>query len=235
VATLVWGIEWRLALSRKRDLALRVLAPLSVVFVIASGAVPAVAAVASYAVLFIAFGHYGAALPVLSDADRGIISRVVRGGVSPASYLLQRAAASAALAVLELIPASLVAAAFLNASTSEILIALGAITICLWIASLMGVMAAAVSRSASELGVLCGVGLVLLLHMSGVFHTPSPDGLGALLESASPFRALHEAFVTMVAGGPVRGFATAAVWAVALMVTVGVAAPRLTASLERSS
>jgi hypothetical protein len=228
VATLVWGVEWRLALSGKRDLAVRVLAQLSVVFVMAIGAVPVAAGVAAYAVLFVAFGHVGMALPVLRDAESGMTSRVVRGGVSPASYLLQRAAACAALAVFALLPANLVAAAFLNASTSEILIALGALAICLWIASLLGVMAAAMSRSAAEATVLCGVGL-LLLHMSGVFRTSSPDGFGAMLEGASLFRALHEAFVTTVAGGPVQGFVTGAVWLIALTVTVGAAAPRLTA------
>jgi hypothetical protein len=235
VSALVWGLEWRLALSGKRDLALRVLAPVSLVFVIASGAVSAVAAVATYAVLFVGFAHFGTALPVLRDAKQGIQLRVVRGGVSPGSYLQQRAAARAALAVVELVPASLVAAAFLNASTSEILIALGALAICLWVGSLLGIMAAALSRSAPETAVLCGVGLVLLLHMSGVFHTPTAGGFGAMLESVSPFRALHEAFVTMVAGGPVRGFVAGAVWVLALTATLWAAAPRLTAALERSS
>ena len=235
MSTLVLGIEWRLALAGKRDLAMRVMAPLALVWVIASGAVPAAAAVAVYAVLFVAVGHFGTVLPLLRDAKTGITSRVVRGGVSPASYLLQRAAASASLTLVELVPACLVAGAFLNASTSEILTALGAVAMCLWIGSLLGVMAAAVSRSRSEATVLCGVGLALLFHMSGVFYTPSPDSFGAMLEGAAPFRVLHEAFVTMVGGGAVGGGIAGAVWAVALPLVVFGLAPRLTASLERSS
>ena len=234
MASLVWGLEWRLALSKKRELALRVLAPLALVLVIATGPLPALAGVATYAVFFIAFGHFGAALPTLRDAETGITSRVVRGGVSPASYLMQRVAASSALALVELLPATLVAAAFLNASTAEILIALGALAVGIWIASLLGVMAAAASRSRTELAVICGVGLILLFHMSGVFQSPSAGGPAATLEGVAPFRAVHEAFVTMVAGGAVRGAAAALVWALALSTVVWLLAPRLTAALGRS-
>lgn len=233
MAALVWGLEWRVAFSKKRDLAVRVLAPLSLVFVIASGAVPAVAGVATYVVLFIAFGHFGTALPALRDAESGITSRVVRGGVSPGSYLMQRAAACTALAFVQLLPAALVAGAFLDASPSEILIALGALAACLWIGSLLAVMAAAMSRSVAEMTLLCGLLLLLLLHMSGVFHTPTAGGLGAVLEGAAPFRAVHEAFVTMVAGGAVHGTAAALVWTLALPALVWVLAPRLTSAMER--
>jgi hypothetical protein len=233
VSLLLWELEWRLALSQKRKLALRVLAPVSLVLVIATGALPPVAAVATYAVLFIAFGHFGTAFPALSDAESGIAQRVVRAGVSPASYLLQRAAACAALALVQLLPAVLVAAAFLNASASESLIALGALALCLWIGSLTGVMAAALSRSRTEMAVLCGASLTLLLHMSGVFSTPTEGGMGAMLESAAPFRVVHEAFVTMVAGGAVGGGVAALVWALALPVVAWLLAPRLTAALQR--
>jgi len=234
MAILVWGLEWRLALSKKRELALRVLAPLALVFVIATGPLPAVAGVATYAVFFIAFGHFGAALPALRDAESGIALRVARAGVSPASYLMQRVAACSAIALVELLPAALVAAAFLNASTSEILISLAALAVGIWIASLFGVLAAAVSRSRSELVVICGVSLTLLFHMSGVFQSPSAGGLAATLESVAPFRAVHEAFATMVAGEAVGGAAAALVWALALSTVVWLLAPRLTVALERS-
>lgn len=233
MGVIVWGLEWRLALSRKRDLTLRIVAPLSLVLVVATGAVPAAVGAASYVVLFVAFGVLGTALRLLRDGEEGITSRVVRGGVSPKSYLLQRAAVGAVLAFVQLLPAALVAAAFLNASTSEVLIALVALAGSLWIGSLLGIVVAAVGRSGTEVTVVCGVGLVLLLHMSGVFHAASPAGLGGMLEAASPFRALHEAFVTMVAGGAERGGLAAAAWALALPVLVGSLAPRLTAAMER--
>ncbi|MDH3422659.1 MAG: hypothetical protein OEN00_06680 [Gemmatimonadota bacterium] len=234
MASLVWGLEWRLALSKRRELALRVLVPLALVFVIASGALPAVAGVAVYAVLFVVFAHFGTALPALRDAESGITLRVVRGGVSPASYLMQRVAACSALALVELLPAFLVASVFLNASTSEILIALAALAVGIWIASLMGVVAAAVSGSRSEMVVMCGVSLVLLLHMSGVFQSASASGLAATLEGIAPFRAVHESFVTMVAGGAVGGAAASLAWALVLSAVVWLTAPRLTAALERS-
>jgi hypothetical protein len=227
-------VEWRLALSSKRDLAVRVVAPLSVVLVIATGAFPAVATAAVYTMLFVVFSMFGTALPVLHDGERGIMLRVVRAGVSPASYLVQRAGAGATLALVQLLPAALVAMALLDPSSSEVVVALGALAISLWIGGLLGVVTAALSRTRTEAALLCGVGLVLLLHMSGVFRAPSPDGPGAVLESVSPFRALHEAFDAMAAGGAVGGAVAAAAWALVLPVVVSLVAPRLTASLERS-
>lgn len=234
MAALVWGLEWRLALSRKGDLAMGVLAPLSVVLVMATGAVPAVVAPASYVVLFAAFGVFGTALPLLRDGERGIMRRVVRAGVSPASYLVQRVAAGTTLALVQLLPAAVVAAAFPNASISEVLVALAALAGSLWIGSLLGVLAAALSRTRTQAAVLSGVGLVLLLHMSGVFRTPTPGGPAAVLEGIGPFRALHEAFDSTVAGGVVGGGIAAAGWALALAMVVGLMGPRLMASLERS-
>jgi ABC-type polysaccharide/polyol phosphate export permease len=212
---------------------LRILAPLSVVLVIASGAIPAAAGASVYVVVFAAFGALGTALPLLRDGERGIVLRVVRGGISPPSYLLQRAAAGAVLALTQLLPALLVATAFLRASMVETLTAFAALALTLWIASSVGILVAAMSRSAMEAGVLCGVALVLLLHVSGVFHTPEPNGLGATLMALAPFGAVHGAFLTMLTGGAVGGGVAGLAWAIALPAIVWAWAPRITDSLER--
>jgi len=233
VNLLVWGFEWRLALSNRRTLALRVVAPLSIVTVIATGEVPATAGAAVYATLFAVFGLWCVALPLVRDGERGIVRRVVRGGISPGSYLIQRTAAAASIALTQLLPAVLLVAVVLRASPFEIMTALGALAVSLWIAGLIGVLAAALSRSASEAGLLGGVALVLLLHMSGVFQTPTLDGFGAMLEAVAPFTTLHEAFLTMATGGAVLGGGAEVAWATVMPLVVWALATDLTGSLER--
>lgn len=203
------------------------------VLVIASGAIPAAAGASAYVVVFAAFGALGTALPLLEDGKRGIVLRIVRGGISPSSYLIQRAAVGAALALTQLLPALLVAAAFLGASMVETLTALAALALTLWIASILGVLGAAMSRSAMEAGVLCGVALVLLLHMSGVLHVPEPGGLGASLMAVAPFGALHGAFLTMSTGGAVAGGVAQLAWAIVLPALAWAIAPRITDALKR--
>lgn len=233
MSTLVWGIEWKVALARKRDLALCVVTPLAIVLVVATGAVPVGARPAVYTALFAGCGVVRTAFPVLRDGERGMVLRVLRGGVSPASYLLQRAAAGATMSFVQLLPALFVAVAFLGASAPEALLVLGAFALTLWIVSVLGVLAAAASRSPTEAAALCLVGVLLLLHMSGTLHAPAPGGYGALLEGVSPFRALHEALAALVSNGGVRGVASGAVWAVALPGLVAASAPWLTRALQR--
>jgi hypothetical protein len=232
VNALVWALEMRLAFTRTRELALWIIAPLSAVLVLATGAVPAGAGAGAYAALFAAFGVLSTVLPLVHDGDRGMTARVVRGGLSPASYLIQRAAAGATLATARLLPALLVASVLLHASVVEVLVASAVLVLTVWIGSLLGVMAAAMSRSASEALAFSVVGLLLLLHMSGVFRTPGPDGVGAALERASPFRALHEAFLTMVSGGAVGGVGAEVIWALGLPALVVMFAPALTDALN---
>jgi len=230
---LVWALEWRVALSRRRDLALWVLAPLAVVMVVGTDAVSSIATASWYAVLFTAHGMLRTSLPVLRDSERGMTARVIRGGVSPSAYLIQRAAAGASVSLAQLLPAAIVAGILLHASFSELLVMLAALAISLWIATLIGVLVASVNRTHVEACALCGVLLLLLLHMSGVFRVPPTGSLGAALEEASPFRALHEAFVRMVSGGGASGSVAELAWAIGLPALVAAVAPRLMGSLAR--
>lgn len=224
---LVWGVQWRMALADRRGLWLRVLLPLGLILVAFTGAFPVGSGCAACVTLFLGLGMLETALPLLRDERSGLAARVIRGGISPASYLLQRAGAAAVLVLAALLPALLVIAMAARASVVETLTAAGALVLTLWIASVLGALLGAVSRSVVEALMVGGVVLVLLLHMSGVFHTPSPEGLGAGLEGMSPFRVLHESFTEMAAGGSVGGALAAVVWAVLLPVAVGLLAPRL--------
>lgn len=233
MSALVWGLEWRIVLSRKRELALFILAPLSIVLILGTGAVSPLTAAAGYAVLFTSCGALRTLLPLLKDAERGMAAKVLRGGVAAGPYLLGRAAAGASVSLVLLLPSVVAAAVFLRGSSAEALLAVAALAITLWTASLVSVLAAAVGRSRNEALGLSGVALLLLLHMSGVFRVPPTGTLGAALEEASPFRALHESFVAMVSGGSPHGGIAELAWGIGLAALLIAIAPIAVEPLAR--
>jgi hypothetical protein len=232
MAALVWGLEWRIALMRRRLFVLNTLVPLLLVVPVATGAAPAVHAAAVYAVLFAMFSTFGSAIPLVRDAERGITARVLRGGMSPSSYLLQRAAAGAALDALQLFPALLLAALGAGASPRGLLVTLAALAGTAWIGNLIGPLVAATTRSLAEAALFTAVATLLLLHMSGVFRTPSPGSYGALFEAASPFRAVHESLLSMSVPGPIGGVGALAAWALLLPTATAVLAGPLMNALR---
>lgn len=235
MSLLVWAVEWRLALADRRALALRAALPFGLVVVFDTGGVTAGSGYSACVALFMALAMLRTSLPLLRDKRSGLAARVMRGGVSSSSYLLQRAAAGAVIVLVSLIPSLAVIAVAARAAVLETLIGLAALAVTLWIASLLGVLLGAVARTATEMLLVSSVALVVLLHMSGVFHTPSPDGLGAAFEGASPFRVLHEAFLHMTSGGGVGGGFAAAAWAVLLPTMVGLLAPSVLRDVRAAS
>lgn len=211
-------MELRIALARRRLLALNVLVPLSLVAPIALGAAPEPHAAAVYAVLFVLFGTFGSAIPLVRDAEDGLLERVLSTGLSPATYLLQRSAAGSLIDAIQLLPALLVAGTGLGASVERLWAAWIVLASCLWIANLLGVLVASVARSLAETALLSAVSALLLLHVSGVFRTPVRSSVWAWLEGASPFRALHESMLAFSGGAPAAGYAATFGWAVALPV-----------------
>jgi hypothetical protein len=233
VTSAVWGLHWRLAFTRKRVFILNVVVPLTVVLPVATGAVPPSASAGVYTVLFAAFALFGAALPLRWDGQRGMSARVTRSGVSPSSYLLQRAGAGAALDTLQLTPALLLASLATGATPSQVASALVVLAGTVWVCGLLGILIAAATRSITETALFVAVFVPLLEHMSGVFHTPAAGGLSATLESASPLRALHEDLLQMTLGATSAGELALLVWAILLPVLVSLLAPRLLGALGR--
>jgi hypothetical protein len=229
----IWSVQWRLALTRKRVFILNVVVPFTLVLPVATGAVPPGAAAGVYVVLFTAFSMFGSAIPLRWEGQRGMSARIVRAGVGPASYLLQRVGAGAALDTLQLTPALLLAAVAVGASAGSVAVAFVALAASVWIAGLMGIVIAAASRSHTETALFTAVTVPLLAHMSGVFRTPAPGSYQALLELGSPFGALHEALLRMTIGAGGGDGPAMAVWAIGLPVAVVVFGPRLYAALGR--
>ncbi|HUP52901.1 MAG TPA: ABC transporter permease [Longimicrobiales bacterium] len=235
MTALVWGLEWRIALARRRLFVLNTVVPLLLVVPVATGAAPAVHAAAIYAVLFVIFSTFGSAIPLVRDAENGMTARMLLGGVSPSGYLLQRAAAGAALDGLQLIPALVVAGFGAGASPRALLVTFGTLLGTAWVGNLIGPLVAVTTRSLAEAALFTAVCTLLLLHMSGVFRTPAPSSHGALVEAASPFRALHEALLGMGSAGPVGGGGALAAWAVLLAAGTAVFAGPVTRALRRVS
>lgn len=229
----VWSHEWRLALTRKRVLILNVAVPFTLVLLIATGAVPPRAAAGVYVMLFSAFALFGSALTLRWEGQRGMSARVVRSGIGPSSYLLQRAAAGAALDTLQLTPSLLLATTAAGATPTATLGALLALAGTVWVSGLLGIVIAAASRSITETALFSAVSVPIIAHMSGVFRRPTPGTLSALVESASPLRALHEALAGMTASGPAAGGIALSVWAVVLPALVWVLAAKLHGALGR--
>ena len=229
----VWGLQWRLALTRKRVFILNVVVPLTLVWLIATGAVPPRAAAGVYVVLFSAFALFGSALPLRWEGQRGMSARIVRGGVGPSSYLLQRAAAGAALDTLQLVPALLLATMAADATASATLLALLALAGTVWVCGLLGIVIAAASGSITETALFSAVSVPLLAHVSGVFHTPAANTPSALLETLSPLRSLHEILLEMTVRGPAVGGIALLVWALVLPVLVWLIGAQLHGALDR--
>lgn len=231
MTAIVWELEWRIATARRRLFVLNVVVPLLLVLPVAMGAAPAVHAAAVYTVLFAIFSAFGSAIPLVRDGESGLSGRVLRAGVSPGSYFLQRTAAGAVLDVLQLGPALAVAAVGAGAGLRAFLVAFVALAATVWVANLVGVLVAAATRSLAEAALFSAVSTLLLLHASGVFRTPVPGSLGAAVESVAPFRALHEALLSMSMMTAVRGGTTLGVWCVVMAVATWALAGRLTGSL----
>ena len=135
------------------------------------------------------------------------------------------------LDVLQLGPALAVAAVGAGAGPRAFLVAFVALAATVWVANLLGVLVAAATRSLAEAALFSAVSTLLLLHASGVFRTPVPGSLGAAVESVAPFRALHEALLSMSMMTAVGGGTALGVWGVVMAVATWVLAGRLTGSL----
>lgn len=234
--TLAWRLEWGVALSRRRLLLLNVTIPLLLVGPVALAGAPAHHAAAVYAVMFVLFGTFGSAIPLVRDAEAGLIARLHLAGQPGAALLLGRATAGAAVDFAELTPALVLALAAGGGGPAETAAAVGGLAAALVLANVVGTWVAALARSLAEAALFAAVAGLLLLHGAGAFRTPTPGGAAARVEQAVPFRLLHEALLSAGGATPPPGFGA---WAVGLSVLAGLvaataaAAPRLARALAR--
>lgn len=195
-----WQLEWLRAIRRGRLFRLNIIIPLVLVIPIALGGAPAGHAAAVYTVLFALFGSFGAAIPALRDAERGMLRRLALTPLSAHGLLIGRGVAGGCIDALQLLPAIVVimVAAHTPLQTAGWLLPL--LVLSLIFANLFGLVVAAVSRSVAEGALFAAVATLLLLHASGVFRAPAGGSWAERIERLSPYRALHEVMVAACSG-----------------------------------
>jgi len=224
---LVWRLEWRVALTRRRLFFFNVVVPLFLVSLIALGGAPTVHAAMVYAVLFVLHGTFGSAIPLVRDGETGLLLRTSRAGIRPRSLLLERAAAGTCLDALQLAPSLAMVAWAAGASPRSVWMAALGLVGALWVTNLVGVLVAAAARSVAEAALFAAVTALLLLHASGVFRTGAPGSLSGTFESLAPFRALHEALLGLQLSSTPGGIAPLVGWAIVLPALLAMASGRL--------
>lgn len=222
---LIWSLEWRIALRRRRLFLLNVAIPLLLVAPVAAGGAPPAHASAVYVVLFVLFGTFGSAIPLIRDGESGLLSRLAGTGISPAALLLERTGAGAVTDLLQLAP-SLACVFALDGGgpggaawrPGAAALVVGALAASLVFANLLGAWIAVLARSVAEGALFAAVAALLLLHGSGVFRTPAPGTVAARIERGAPFRLLHESFLAGAGGARIVDSGSSAL---ALLVLLG--------------
>jgi hypothetical protein len=254
----IWGLEWRIALRSRRLFAFNVLVPLLLVVPVAFGGAPRQHAAMVYTLLIVFFGTFGGAIPLVRDAERGLLARVARTGISRQALVLERVLASASIDLVQLSP-SIAAVVIAHGSTPSAAASLFAAAACALVAAnALGVWTAAFGRSIAEAALFSAVVALLAVHFSGVFRMPAPGSFGDIVQPLLPFTWLHaaarvasnlgpaapfDAAFAMNTGPSMAGVAdgrltnivlAAAATAAAVVCLTVLAAPRLTGRLERT-
>lgn len=217
----VWRLEWRIARSRPRRLMWSVSVPaLLLVPVAASGAATPHRATV-YALFVVFFGLFGAAAPVVRDAERGWIERILLTGFGARGWLLERTAAHSLQDLLQLAPA-LAAVVWIEGAGGALTVVSAAVgtLLALVAANLAGTVVAAVVRSLAEGALVCAVLGLTALHVAGAFRPPAPGtwqeaaaSVSPLLPVLSSFRELAAAPGRWGSAAPVAGPGSTWLWA----------------------
>jgi hypothetical protein len=198
---LILSLELRLATRRRRLFVLNTTIPLLLVAPVALSGAPTHHKAAVYTVLFALFGTFGSAIPLLRDAEHGLLQRIGRTTIPPSAHLLERAGAGAMVDSVQLVPACLAVlwgGSSANLATSAWL--LPVVGGSLLVANLVGIWVASIARSIAEGALFAAVTALFLVHASGTFR--SPTGLpGQWIETVSPYRGLHELLLEIASGG----------------------------------
>lgn len=196
---LIWRMEWKIALRRRRLFVLNMGIPLLLVGPLVLARAPVFHASAAVAVLFVLFGTFGSAIPLLREGEEGILRRLLLTGVPEGRLLAERVLAHAVLDLAQLTPSLVLLLWGWGAEGPIWLQSVPILALTLVAANLAGVWVAALARSVAEGALFAALTALFLLHGSGVFRRAPPDTVGALLESILPFGPLHS--VILAAGG----------------------------------
>lgn len=199
----VWRLEWRIALSRPRRLMWSVSVPALLLVPVAASSAAALHRATVYALFVAFFGLFGAAAPVIRDAERGWVERLLLTGCGARFWLVERTTAHSLQDLLQLTPA-LAAVLWLEGAASSPLwsaAAVAGVLLALLAANLVGTAVAAAVRSLAEGALVCAAVGLAALHLAGAFRAPAPGTWQETAAAASPFLPALAAFREL-AGAP---------------------------------
>jgi hypothetical protein len=230
MTTAIWRLEWRIALRRRRLFLLNCGIPLLLVAPLVLGGAPVFHAAAALAVLFVLFGTFGSAIPLLREGQSGLLRRILLAGAPESRILLERSLASTLVDFVQLSPSLLLVLLAWGAPAPVWAVLPPVLLLTLAVANLLGIWIAATARSLAEGALFAAVVSLFLLHGSGVFRTASPGSAGAFFEAILPFGPLHQLLLT--AGGGAGTGIVVNLWApggaaMILLALTGVAARSL--------
>lgn len=196
----IWRVAWRLAVRQRRLLAWNVLVPALLLLPVVTSSAAATHRAVVVAVFVAFFGAYGSCIPLIRDGMSGWAEKVLLTGYGGRRWLVERQLAATAIDWAQLLPANLVLLFLVDADAGAAAGVLGATALALLFAGLLGVLVAAAVRSLGEAALGCAVLSLVALHGAGVFRTPAAGSWWATIESWSPLRPLHEAWLALLGG-----------------------------------
>ncbi|HEY2806408.1 MAG TPA: ABC transporter permease [Gemmatimonadales bacterium] len=198
MTSIIWDVELKLAMRRPRVAILSAGVPLLLVAVVALGHAPPPHAALVYTVLFTFFGTFGAAVPWARDEERGWLQRIVLAGTPKFVVALQRLGASAFIDLVELLPSLLLIVLVYGTHPADTMRLIIAVALGLVFANALGILIATFAGSLAETALIASVAALLLLHAGGVFRTPDPGSLAAMIQRLVPFHYMHGAIQAAV-------------------------------------
>jgi hypothetical protein len=231
----IWRLTWSLAVRRRRLLIWNLLVPVLLLVPVMTSAAAAQHRAVVVAVFVMFFGAYGSCIPLIRDGMSGWVEKVWLTGFGGRRWLVERTLASTAVDWMQLLPVNVLLVLLLGISAEAALAILGATMLALLFANLLGILVAAFVRALGEAALGCAVLSLFALHVAGVFRTPDPGTVWAVVEAWSPLRPLHDSWVSaLVPGSSGVSWAAATlpiVVLVAMLVFVALAGDRLAARI----
>jgi hypothetical protein len=206
----VWGLRWRLAMSRRRLLAWNIIVPIVLLLPVAASPAAAPHRAAVLGVFIVFFGTFGSCIPLVRDRARGWNEKVTLTGYGFRPWLSQRIAAEAAIDLVELTPALLLVFVIVGGSLAtgpgSMVSALPSVALALLAANLLGAIVAAIVVSIAEAALACGAVALFALHFSGLFRSAAPDTWAGQLERFGVFRPLVQILRDGLSGNDPIGY-----------------------------
>lgn len=221
--------ELLVAATRPRALLLKMAVPLVLTVPLVTAHAPTFWAAMLLTVLCAMVGAVGAGMTAARARDSGLLTRLTLTPIRPWRVMGAWVGSSAAVDVVQLLPALLVVVIVAPTTPATSLMLLLAVGSVLVVANSLGFAISALGGGPGEVLLDTVVLLAPLLFLGGLFTGVPAGGWRATAASVDPFAYAHAAFIAALGGSPTFGtgavVAAAVLSAAAAMVLVALAAP----------